>query len=60
MFARQLRIYEGGQKVLNDGMIFAFKNRCTLGLRKSWKKKKFHVLGVEWTYETAMIAKAGL
>ena len=51
---------EGSQMTLNDGMIFAYKNRCTLGLRESWKKKKFYILGVEWTYETAMIAKAGL
>ena len=51
---------EGSQMTLNDGMIFAYKNRCTLGLRESWKKKKFNILGVEWTYETAMIAKAGL
>ena len=31
-----------------------------MGLQRSWRKKKFNILGVEWTYETAMIAKAGL
>ena len=42
-------------------IIFANKlHRCTMGLRRSWRKKKFNILGIEWTYETAMIAKAGL
>ena len=28
-----------------------------LGLRESWKRKKFKILGVEWSYEKAMICK---
>ena len=46
---------------LTMDFIFANKlHRCTMGLRRSWRKKKFNILGIEWTYETAMIAKAGL
>ena len=30
----------------------------TLGLCPSWKRKRFTILGVEWSYEIAMICKA--
>ena len=29
----------------------------TLGLCPSWKRKRFTILGVEWSYEIAMICK---
>ena len=32
-------------------------DRLTLGLCPSWKKKRFTILGVEWSYELAMICK---
>ena len=32
-------------------------NRLTLGLCPSWKRKRFTILGVEWSYEIAMICK---
>ena len=32
-------------------------SRLILGLRESWKRKKFKILGVEWSYEKAMICK---
>ena len=31
--------------------------RLALGLCDSWKKKRFNIFGVEWTYEKAMICK---
>ena len=31
--------------------------RLFLGLSPRWKKKKFHLLGLEWDYETAVQAK---
>ena len=28
-----------------------------MGLRESWRKKKFNTFGIEWSYEKAMICK---